>query len=146
VERHSRWIDRDGLVPPQPLLGIACFEALQRWKDKKAETIRQKPLPDVDELNAAIPVSEWELGQRPMKTEFGMKSRPEFIIGWKILGDTVPGSETPLLSGPIQEMEPEPTPKTDTPAKTDEAAKTLDALVEVRKPTAAEELADEIPW
>jgi hypothetical protein len=39
---------------------------LQRWvkKDGKAvpEVILQKPLPDIDELNAAIPVSQWEKG------------------------------------------------------------------------------------
>lgn len=56
------WRDRDGLAPPSPLLAFAVDEILQRWTDKKPETISDKPLPDPDELNAAIPVSEWEIG------------------------------------------------------------------------------------
>jgi hypothetical protein len=56
------WADRDGLRPPQELLVLACHEALRRWKGKRAESITAKPLPDSKELNAAIPVTEWELG------------------------------------------------------------------------------------
>jgi hypothetical protein len=57
------WTDRDGLAPPSPMLVLAVDEALQRWKDKKQELIREKPLPDIEQLNAAIPQSEWELGK-----------------------------------------------------------------------------------
>jgi hypothetical protein len=56
------WSDRDGLKPPSPLLVFAIDEALQKWKDNKQEIIRDKPLPDPEQLNAAIPQSEWERG------------------------------------------------------------------------------------
>jgi hypothetical protein len=59
---ETHWVDRDGLTPPSPLLVIAVKEALQRWKDGKAEVIDTQPLPDTEQLNAAIPVSEWEKG------------------------------------------------------------------------------------
>jgi hypothetical protein len=57
------WFDRDGLQPPEILLAIALSEALQCWKGKKpVETITAKPLPDINDLNEAVPKSEWELG------------------------------------------------------------------------------------
>jgi hypothetical protein len=56
------WIDRDGITPPSPLLAVAIDEALQRWKDNQADVIRDKPLPDPEELNSTIPKSEWEKG------------------------------------------------------------------------------------
>jgi hypothetical protein len=56
------WTDRDGLKPPEELLVLASNEGLQRWKDKKAENITTKPLPDPNELNASIPMAEWEIG------------------------------------------------------------------------------------
>jgi hypothetical protein len=56
------WLDRDGLKPPSPMLVLATDDALQKWKDNKAEVIRDKPLPNPDDLNAAIPQSEWERG------------------------------------------------------------------------------------
>lgn len=44
-------------------LVLDMFEAIQRWENNKpAETITAKPLPDVDELNAAVPKAEWEEG------------------------------------------------------------------------------------
>ena len=47
------------------MLASAISEALQRWKDNKPiETITVKPLPDINELNAAVPQSEWEPGLR----------------------------------------------------------------------------------
>jgi hypothetical protein len=58
----ARWQDRDGLTPPSPLLVIAVTELLQKWKDGKAETITEKPLPSVESLNSAIPQQEWEKG------------------------------------------------------------------------------------
>jgi hypothetical protein len=58
----DHWVDRDGLSPPSPLLVIAISEVLQRWKDGKAEVINDKPLPDPEQLNASIPVAEWERG------------------------------------------------------------------------------------
>jgi hypothetical protein len=58
----NSWFDRDGLKPPSPLLVLAIDEALQKWKDNKPESIHDKPLPDPEQLNAAIPQSEWERG------------------------------------------------------------------------------------
>lgn len=56
------WTDRDGLALPSPVLVVAIDEALQRWEDNKPEIIRGRPLPNTEDLNAAIPVSEWETG------------------------------------------------------------------------------------
>lgn len=58
----THWVDRDGLPPPSPLLVIAINAVLQKWKDGKAEVISAKPLPDPEQLNAAIPENEWERG------------------------------------------------------------------------------------
>jgi hypothetical protein len=65
----AHWHDRDGLTPPSPLLVIAINELLQMWKNGKAEIISERPLPDPGMLNAAIPVSEWEIGldNKPQK-------------------------------------------------------------------------------
>lgn len=56
------WIDRDGVTAPSPLLVVGINEILRRWKNNAAEDILDKPLPDAGELNATIPVQEWELG------------------------------------------------------------------------------------
>jgi hypothetical protein len=56
------WIDRDGLTPPPGLLVLGVDTALQMWKENHPKHIRDKPLPDPEELNAAIPKSEWEKG------------------------------------------------------------------------------------
>src|SRR6478672_11852956 len=48
------WVDRDGVVPPSPLLVVAINEVLQKWKNNKPEIIGKKPLPDPEVLNAAI--------------------------------------------------------------------------------------------
>jgi hypothetical protein len=58
----KHWIDRDGLAPPSPLLVFAIDEALRTWKGNKPTIIRDKPLPDIEQLNAAIPQSEWQRG------------------------------------------------------------------------------------
>jgi hypothetical protein len=56
------WTDRDGVAAPSPLLVVGVNEILRRWKDNVPEDIVEKPLPDPDELNAAIPIQEWEVG------------------------------------------------------------------------------------
>jgi hypothetical protein len=56
------WVDRDGIAVPSPLLVVGVNEILRRWKDNVAEDIVDKPLPSADDLNSAIPVSEWEIG------------------------------------------------------------------------------------
>src|SRR5256885_12734854 len=54
----GRWSDRDKLEVPPKLLALTTFTIVQRWRDQKPEeTIdgRVSSLPDVAELNAAIP-------------------------------------------------------------------------------------------
>jgi hypothetical protein len=214
------WSDRDGLQPPEELLVLACHEGLQRWKGKKAESITTKPLPDPKELNASIPMAEWEPGRdgkprppwahvaivylidvgtaglftylnstigahiawdvlrekvktmralrgeqvlplvrlstRPMKTNFGMKTRPEFeIIGWRLLGggggNVVDGSGPKVIERPkaIENRPPETPPAESRPAqkKTLTAADaTLSTMEEVSFPSLSEEMDDTVPW
>jgi hypothetical protein len=58
------WIDRDGMKPPEIMVAIAISEAVQCWKGKKPvePPITAKPLPDINDLNASVPESEWEPG------------------------------------------------------------------------------------
>jgi hypothetical protein len=58
----KHWADHDGGTVPSPMLVIKTKEVLQRWQDNLPEVIDSDPLPDPDELNAAIPVEEWEMG------------------------------------------------------------------------------------
>jgi hypothetical protein len=178
------WHDRDGLPLPSPMIVLGTTQAIQRFRDKQCiKTITTKPLPDVDELNAAVPKTEWELGlsgqprepyqlffvvyllnpidaqvytylnsttgaeiaverlaskirnmrllrgapvspvvtlgEAPMKTSFGLKSRPDFVItDWQVLGGTpdIQGPQAPLQISdsskepvaPEQPAEPEP--------------------------------------
>jgi hypothetical protein len=44
------------------MLVLGLTTVLRRWKDKKPEYITEHPLPDPKQLNAAIPVAEWEIG------------------------------------------------------------------------------------
>jgi hypothetical protein len=56
------WVDRDGLPLPDTMLVIGYTTVLRRWKEKRPEYITEHPLLDPAELNAAIPIAEWELG------------------------------------------------------------------------------------
>jgi hypothetical protein len=56
------WSDRDGLPLPNPMLVVGYTTILRRWKDHKPEDKTEHPLPDPSELNAAIPIAEWEVG------------------------------------------------------------------------------------
>jgi hypothetical protein len=203
-----KWVDRDGMPPPEILIVIAVDEALQKWEGKKpVEVIRDKPLPDVNTLNEATDKNTWEIGldnkpkppwvhsylvylldpatattytyvnstfgaklaydilyervttmrllrgvrvvpvvkldERPFRTSFGPRKRPEFtIISWRMIGGgplAVPGPQTPQLAKPDTAS----TVATTAPTNT---ANGLDALPEVALPTAAEELLDEIRW
>jgi hypothetical protein len=64
----NRWTDISGtpLNPANQYLVPEMRTGLQRWvkKDGKSlpEVIMEKPLPDIDELNAAIPVATWDKG------------------------------------------------------------------------------------
>jgi len=59
---NAGWVDRDGLLLPPIVLVIGYDTVLRRWKDKKPEYITGHPLPDPEQLNAAIPMAEWEIG------------------------------------------------------------------------------------
>jgi hypothetical protein len=61
------WTYRNGLpVPKKRFLLTSTATIIQKWEDgSPVETIWKRPgqpFPDVDELNAAIPQSEWEEG------------------------------------------------------------------------------------
>lgn len=57
------WSARDELELPSKLIVLATKRAVQHWKDRNPiETITTLPLPDVGELNAAIPEEDWEPG------------------------------------------------------------------------------------
>ena len=57
------YLDRDGVQPVEgPYLLLGMEQGYQRWKDQTLiDEIIDKPLPDLEQLNAAIPKSEWEL-------------------------------------------------------------------------------------
>src|SRR5262245_57402630 len=58
------YLDRDGVQPVEgPYLLWGMEQGYQRWKDQTViEEIIDKPLPDLEQLNGAIPKSEWEPG------------------------------------------------------------------------------------
>jgi hypothetical protein len=58
----TKWVDRDGLPLPSPMLVAGFTTELRRWKDKKLDKISEHPLPDPADLNDAIPKTEWEKG------------------------------------------------------------------------------------
>jgi len=55
------------------MLVLGHETVLRRWQNKRPEYITEHPLPNPDDLNAAIPIDQWELGLD------GKPSRP-----WKI--------------------------------------------------------------
>ena len=60
----GRWSAKDGteLGPSTSLMCVGTDTAVQRFVDGKPETIYDKPLPDPDDLNAAIPQDD--MGRR----------------------------------------------------------------------------------
>jgi hypothetical protein len=95
------WKDSDGnLIPPDSrLVAWATNECLQRWRDKlPVETVAKRPgqpLPDVDELNAAIPQREWEKG-------IDNKPRPPWSRQVVVyLLDAATGAEWTYVSGTV---------------------------------------------
>jgi hypothetical protein len=58
----TKWVDRDGLPLPQVMFVIGYVTVLRRWVEKRPDYITEHPLPDPKELNATIPVVEWEIG------------------------------------------------------------------------------------
>jgi hypothetical protein len=222
----QHWRDRDGVALTGQYLVGAIDEGLQHWKDKVPTLRLDKPLPDPDELNSAIPKTEWQkgvtgepeppwhkvvvvllidpatgalykftsptqgariafellrealitmhvlrgsecmplvaLGQRPMKTKFGMGTRPHFeIIGWKTPGGdgakAIPAQPpTPQLPGPAAAPSPMPTPpaalatasvQTRQPKPpVNLAANTVAAMGDVKPVSSSEVLNDEIKY
>jgi hypothetical protein len=147
------WVDRDGLPLPNTMLVIGYTTVLRRRKDKKPEYITEHPLPDPKQLNAAIPVEEWEMQTRPHLDP----------IEWRTPGGggpkLAPQSPTPQLTGPATAPTPAPTPApaptapaptaapTPAPAPaTPQASTILDNTKPVKPVTVAELIADEIPW
>ena len=61
------WRTRDEQKPPAQLLVVGVDAILQRWKEGLPQVIRDKPLPDPDDLNAAIPVER--VGNRHRRAE-----------------------------------------------------------------------------
>jgi hypothetical protein len=60
-DAKTGWLDQNDAQPVEgPYLLWGLEEGLQRWQNQIAEDIVDKPLPDIDKLNAAIPKSEWE--------------------------------------------------------------------------------------
>ena len=212
----QHWRDRDGQKAPGQLLVVGVDAILQRWKDGKPEVIRDKPLPDPDDLNSAIPVSEWEagldgqkrppwantvviytidpvtggfftfisstiggriavdhlkesvagmrllrggrvlplvtLGERPMKTQFGVKSRPHFeVVDWKEAGAPVlrgaPKAALPLAPKPGAEPSQTAAPALQSePAEARRKTTTLERMGNVRSVSPGEAINDEVPW
>jgi hypothetical protein len=62
----GKWVDADGLQPPEPLVVMGVTQALQCWRDgKPTDTVVKRSgesLPNVDDLNEQIPKNEWEKG------------------------------------------------------------------------------------
>jgi hypothetical protein len=57
----------------QRLIATGTDTIIQRWRDGKAEKITAKPLPDLDDLNASVPVEEWEL-------DFNNEKKPPYSL------------------------------------------------------------------
>jgi hypothetical protein len=61
--QEGKWTEVGITVPSGlKLLAAETASILQRWKDQKVvDTISQRPFPDIDTLNEAIPKEEWEI-------------------------------------------------------------------------------------
>jgi len=95
------WKDNDGTpIPPDDRwVAWATTECLQQWHNKlPTKTVVKKPgvpLPDIDELNAEIPLREWETG-------IDGKPRPPWVRQNVVyLLDAESGAELTFISGTI---------------------------------------------
>jgi hypothetical protein len=72
-----------GGVPSDPkrrLIAVNTETFIRRWRDKRAEDIKTRPLPDIDDLNAAVPKSEWELDLNGLPREpYKLTYRVDFL-------------------------------------------------------------------
>ena len=92
------------------------------------------------------------LGERPMKTQFGVKSRPHFeIVDWKEAGAPVLREEAPKAAlppaskpeaEPGQTAAPAPQPE---PAKAKRKTATLERMGDVKPVSPGEAINDKIP-
>jgi hypothetical protein len=59
---QGKWVEVGLSVPSGlRLLAIETTTVLQRWKDQKVvDVITERPFPNIDELNEAVPKEEWE--------------------------------------------------------------------------------------
>jgi hypothetical protein len=78
----GRWLDGDGLTPPTEMLVVGITHALQCWGKEQdlLDVIVERPnepLPDVVELNAKTPESEWGVG-------FDNKPRRPWAFNWVV--------------------------------------------------------------
>ena len=81
LDTGNPWRERGGTpVAVKQFLVLATTTVVQRWKEQRpVETIKKQKgvdLPDVDELNATIPQSEWEVGFD------GVTLRPPWQVQW----------------------------------------------------------------
>jgi len=60
--KETGWVTREGQPIQGPVLVIGFVTVLRRWKDGRPYYKTSLPLPDPEELNKAIPISEWENG------------------------------------------------------------------------------------
>jgi hypothetical protein len=85
----GRWTDGDGAPLPSPLLVMGTATCVQMWKEKRATTIVKeagKDLPDLDELNAKIPESEWEKGLNGQPEKPWKKNWVAYLLDPKTAG------------------------------------------------------------
>jgi hypothetical protein len=71
--QEGKWTEFGITVPSGlKLLAVETVNVIQRWQDGRViDTIATKPFPDLDELNASIPRSQWEL-------DFNGQPRPPY--------------------------------------------------------------------
>jgi hypothetical protein len=92
---QKKWHDRDGLPLPSPMFVVGVNTALQRWQNRQAETILDKPLPDPAQLNAAIPQSEWQL-------DLNNKPRPPWELVYAVyMIDLTTGTTYTYVNGTV---------------------------------------------
>jgi hypothetical protein len=62
-DAEKGWHDRDGGALPGTLIVLGTRTGVRRWSDKTlVEEFVEQPLPDIEALNAQVPVGEWEIG------------------------------------------------------------------------------------
>jgi hypothetical protein len=75
----GKWTDRTGQpLPLGPYVAVDCRKEAVRWSEKTvADRISGDQNPDIDALNAAVPVDAWEDG-------FDGKPKPPWVMAYNI--------------------------------------------------------------